>query len=74
MHFIRANAVFAFLLPYYILIFQPPPPPEVSRKLKCKQRKWIESRNSNGIVVIVIVGELSKRDELVCTYCSLVCM
>jgi hypothetical protein len=35
---------------------QPPPlPPEVSCKLKCKMRKWIESRNSNGAAVVVSV-------------------
>jgi hypothetical protein len=38
--------------------------PEVSWKLKYKMRKWIESRNSNGAVVvapvvIVIVTELT---------------
>jgi hypothetical protein len=31
--------------------------PEVSWKLKYKIKKWLESRNSNGAVVIVTVAE-----------------
>jgi hypothetical protein len=31
------------------------PPPEVSWKQKCKVCKWIESRSSNGAVVVVSV-------------------
>jgi hypothetical protein len=34
-------------------------PSELSWKLKCKIRKWTESRNSFGAVVIVIVSELT---------------
>jgi hypothetical protein len=34
---------------------QTPSPLEVSWKQKCKMRKWAESRNSNGAVVVVLV-------------------
>jgi hypothetical protein len=42
--------------PHCIIFATPPPPPEGSWKPKYKMRNWIESRNSKGAVVVVLVA------------------
>jgi hypothetical protein len=45
-----------------VIIDNPLPPPEASWKPKCKRRNLIESRNSNGAVVVVLIASAIATD------------